>query len=420
MPSWLAMYAGAVAVLASFFVLIALWPKPRLGAPGAGRPLPWLERLANSVAVRTVLRAAGLTMLAIFLVTAWIGPDDGGRSNPVPYWIYVWFWVGLVPLSLLFGPIWRRLNPLRTLAGLVRSAVRNRVLPLPDRLGYWPAVLGLFAFVWMELIDDKAASPRTIAIFVTGYAVLHIIAGVVFGPEWFARGDAFEVYSWMVSRASPLGRRADGRLVLRNPLDGLAATPAKPDLTPVVMVVLGSTAFDGLSRTAAWSDVVADTGRAAYLSLGTAGLVAAIAVVAGTYNAAIWLTRRFVGSDRNVRAELAHGIIPIAIGYTVAHYFSFAMFEGQQGILLANDPLARGWDLLGLSTATIDYALMAPWGIALIQVAAIVVGHIVAVTAAHDRSVGMLPRRSARRGQYPMLVVMVCYTITGIALISGS
>lgn len=418
-PPWLAMYAGAVAVLVSFFALAALWTTPRLRGAEAGRPLPLLERLVDAAGTRIALRLLGVVSLAIFLFVGWLGPDDNGQANPAPTWFYVWFWVGLVPFSLLFGPIWQRLNPLRTLAGLLRSATRGRTVPLPAWIGYWPAVAGLVVFLWIELVYDGAASPRVVAAFVTGYAIIQIAAGVVFGQRWFERSDSFEVYSWMISRASPLGRRSDGRVVLRNPLDGLAGTSVRPDLTPVVLVVLGSTAFDGLSRTPLWSYLIEGTDRGAYLALGSVGLAGACGAVVLTYGLAIRLTRRYLDHVTDVQAVFAHSIIPIAIGYTVAHYFSFALFQGQQGILLANDPLVRGWDLLGLSETSVNYMLVSTVTIAIVQSAAIIVGHAVAVAASHDRAVATLPRQHARQGQYPMLVLMVLYTVTGIALLAG-
>lgn len=419
-PLWLAMYAGAVVVLVSFFALAMMWTTPRLKGDHAGRPLPMLEKLANAAITRGLLQILGVALLIVFLVTAWLGPDDNGRANPAPTWIYVWFWVGLVPLSILCGPIWRRINPLRTFSKLIRLVIRRPPVDLPARLGYWPAVVGLVAFLWIELVYDGAASPRTVATFVTVYAVVNVVAGAVFGKAWFERGDGFEVYSWILSRASPFGRRADGRLVLRNPLDSLAGTPLTPDITPVVMVVLGSTAFDGLSRTPVWSDLIAGSGRGVYLALGTAGLVGSWLAVLGMYNLGIWVSRRFFDDRRDARAEFAHAIIPIAIGYTIAHYFSFAIFQGQQGVLLGTDPLVRGWDLLGVADLTVDYTLISTVAIAIVQVAAIVVGHVVAITASHDRAVTILPSRHVRQGQYPMLTVMVCFTIAGIALISGA
>lgn len=102
--------------------------------------------------------------MAGFLVVAWRGPDDFGRTNPAPTWFYVWFRVGLVPLSLLLGPIWKLISPLRTIAGLL-GLLRRGPVGVADRLGYWPAILSLLAFLWLELLwlellYDFAASPR--------------------------------------------------------------------------------------------------------------------------------------------------------------------------------------------------------------------------------------------------------------------
>ena len=73
-----------------------------------------------------------------------------------------------------------------------------------------------------------------------------------FGEDWFASGDGFEAYSTLLARLSPWGRRGDGRLVLRNPLANALLTPSQPGLAALVVVLLGSTAFDGLSRTVFW------------------------------------------------------------------------------------------------------------------------------------------------------------------------
>lgn len=422
-PLPLAMYAGAIAVLISFFALAALWATPRLHGAAAGRPLSGVERIADSRVTRVALQVLGVLLLAGFLVAAWGGPNDNGVRNPAPTWLYATFWVGLVPLSLLFGPIWRFLNPLRTIAASLRpGAVRvGWTAQLSARIGYWPAVGGLLVFLWMELVYDRPAAPQTVALFVTVYAYVHIAAGAIFGPSWFARGDSFEVYSWLVSCASPWGRREDGRIVLRNPLNSLAATARIPDITPVIVVVLGSTAFDGLSRTTLWSDLTKDAvARSAYLATGTAGLLGCMAIVAGTYGLAIRLTRPFLPPGRDPYTEYAHALVPIAIGYTIAHYFSFAVFQGQQSFLLGNDPLVRGWDLFGFEGQFVNYTFLSDVTIAVIQTAAIIVGHIAAVAASHDRSVALLPAQHSRKGQYPMLTLMVLYTVTGIALIAGA
>ncbi|MFJ8917640.1 hypothetical protein [Amycolatopsis sp. NPDC102389] len=392
-PLWLALYAGAAAVVISFFALTALWKEPKLRGADAGRPLPLvLQRFADSAFARIVPGALGVMLFAGFLVMAWTGPDNSA-DNPAPAWFYVWFWVGLVPLSLLFGPVWRRLNPLRTIASLIPARPRE----LPDRLGHLPAIAGLLAFLWLELVFPHSDSPRAIALFATVYAVIHIALGVVFGPRWFDRGDAFEVYACLIAALSPFGRRGDGRLVVRNPLDGLLTISPAPWLTALVLVVLGSTAFDGLTRLPFWTSL--DAGVLG----GTAGLAACIALTYGAYAGAVSLTRPYLRRGFDPYPAFAPSLIPIMVGYTVAHYFSFAVFSGQQGF-----------------GRTIDYTVVSAGAIALVQIAGIVAGHVLAVTSAHDRSVGVLRANYVKVGQYPMLALMIGYTALGIALVSGS
>ncbi|SFQ18052.1 hypothetical protein SAMN05421810_10565 [Amycolatopsis arida] len=403
-PLWLALYAGAFAVLVSFFALTAFWTRPKLRGAEAGHPLPGgVRRVADAPLTRRVLRGAGLVGWLVLLAAAWLGPDSSA-INPASTWFYVWFWVGLVPLSLLFGPAWRLANPLRTLAALVP---RRTFLPLPARLGYWPAVAGLLAFLWLELVYDRSDSPRAIAVFLTGYTLVQVAAGAVYGSRWFGRGDGFEVYANLLARLAPVGRGTEGRLVLRNPLDGLVAGGGR-GLTPVVLVLLGATAFDGVTRLPVWTDLVRETGRAAGMLLGTAGLAGAVAVVALAYAGGIRLTRPYLRKGVEPYGSFAHSLIPIAVGYTVAHYFSFAVFQGQAGYLL-----------LG-SGAGIDYTVVSASTIAFVQVAGIVIGHVVGVAAAHDRALQVLRPAYVKVGQFPMLAVMVGYTTVGIALVSGA
>lgn len=331
-------------------------------------------------------------LFAGFLAMAWAGPGNSA-DNPAPAWFYAWFWVGLVPLSLLFGPVWPRLNPLRTVAALIPARHRE----LPDRLGYLPAIVGLLAFLWLELVFPHSDSPRAIALFATVYAVIHISLGAVFGPLWFDRGDAFEVYARLIAALSPFGRRTDGRLVIRNPLDGLLTVSPAPWLTALVLVVLGSTAFDGLTRLPFWTSL--DAGVLG----GTAGLAACIALTYGAYAGAISLTRPYLRRGFDPYPAFAPSLIPIMVGYTIAHYFSFAVFSGQQGFGRA-----------------IDYTVVSTGVIAFVQIAGIVAGHVLAVTSAHDRSVGVLRANYVKVGQYPMLALMIGYTALGIALVSGS
>lgn len=425
-PLWLALYGGAAAVMVSFAALGAFWRTPKLRGGAAGRPISLvLERIVDSPVTRALLRGLGLALWFFTLATAMFGSSIP-TANPAPTLLYVWFWVGLVPASLLLGPIWRALNPLRALAaGMIRLSGSEELHSdeLPRWANYWPAVASLLVFVWLELVYQNAAEPSTVFGFIAFYSLIHVIAAHRYGMRWFERADGFEVFSTLVGQMASVGRRNDGRIVVRNPFDGLAAVRGEPGLVGVIVVLLGSTAFDGLTRTRFWSDLTVDSTGAPYLLLGTAGLLGAFAIVAVTYLAAVRFSERYErvsDQKRPLASEFIHSLIPIAIGYTVAHYFSLFIFQGQAGYILSSDPFDKGWNLLGTKDWSINYLVVSTSAIALVQVGAIVAGHIAGVVSAHDRALEVFSERDKTRAQYPLLAVMVTYTVGGIALLVGT
>ncbi|MBQ0993769.1 hypothetical protein KBX08_27230, partial [Micromonospora sp. H61] len=156
--------AAALTLVVTFVALGLLWREPRLDRDAAGgRPVPrWLARLVDAPALRWALRGLGLLAAAWFCLGLLGGPDTA--DNPTAGALYVLLWVGLAPLSLLLGPIWQAVNPLRTVHLLAALAARrdpNRGLrELPDSVGWWPAAATVFGFVWLELVaPDRATLP---------------------------------------------------------------------------------------------------------------------------------------------------------------------------------------------------------------------------------------------------------------------
>jgi hypothetical protein len=419
-PIWLAAYGGAAVLIISFIALGLFWKTPRLQGAAGGRALPEaFRRLVDSRPFRLALQAFGLIGLVALMAAGVLGPDTSS-TNPAPTWFYVWFWVGLVPASVLLGPVWKLFNPLRLLARPLERFLNSGDEPpdVPARWQYIPAAVSLFAFVWVELVYDGSDLPNVVAGFVLLYSLIHVFAGANYGQKWFDTGDGFEVYSSLMARLAPLGRRDDGRLVVRDPLNGLDATASDRRLVPVIAVILGSTAFDGISRTRIWTDWSDNVSGAAYLLMGTAGLFGAIGVVWATFLVATRMSTPFLKErgTRDIEGLFIHSLIPISIGYTVAHYFSLFVFQGQAGYLLAPELVASD----AVFTQTIDYTIVSPTTIAYVQVASIVLGHIMGVIAAHDRSVAVFEERNKTAAQYPLLAAMVLYTMSGIALLVGS
>lgn len=422
-PTWMAVYGAGIAVVLSFAALGVLWPTPRL-RDDRGRALPGVLAAFASAPVLWVLRVVVL-LATLLLVAAGFFGGAGEESNPLPWFLYAVFWPGVVFASLLLGPVWRAVNPLRTLhhgiSALVGTDPDDGVRPLPPAVGYWPGAAFLAAFVWVELVLPNRSAPRTLAVLLVVYAAAHLVAASVYGAGWFARADAFEVYSTLIGRLSPWGRLPDGRLSFRNPLDGLAGVRAEPGLVAVVVILLGSTAFDGVTRTEWWTGLTDGTSGWGAVPLHTFALVLCCAVVAATYVLATRLAGRPAGADpAPLPGAFVHSVVPIAIGYAIAHYFTLLAFEGQQAWILASDPFATGADWFGTRDWNVDFTRIAPRTISLVQIGAIVVGHVLGVIAAHDRAIALFKGRAAVRGQYPLLAVMVAYTLGGVALLLGT
>ncbi|GAW49712.1 MULTISPECIES: hypothetical protein [unclassified Nocardioides] len=154
-PASLAGAGGTAALAVSFIVLLYAWRSPRYNDTMAGTPAPWLvATVVGHRAFGWTLRLAGLLVLGFVVWAAVAGRDLA--TNPTFGIVYVWLWVGIVPASLLFGPWFKAVSRARTthlvLTRLTGGDPGKGMLPYPPRLGYWPAALGLLAFVWMELV----------------------------------------------------------------------------------------------------------------------------------------------------------------------------------------------------------------------------------------------------------------------------
>ncbi|WP_082553119.1 hypothetical protein [Phycicoccus sp. Root101] len=417
LPFPLVVAGASVALVVSFVALGALWRTPRLH-PGGGHPLPaTTARLLDSRWLRGGAVALALALSAWTLMALVAGADNA--NNPTPYVVYVWLWIGLPFLSLVLGPVWRVLNPLRALFLLLCRAGGLDPLNgiLRYRLGYWPAAAGLFAFTWLELIAPDRTTRAVLLPTILGVMLLTLLGAVVFGPRWFERADPFEVLSSLYGALSPLGRRPDRTWVVRTPLHGVDRIEADHGLLATVSVLLGGTAYDGFSGLTAWFSWTQSS--ASPVAAQTLGLLGFCVLVAGTLAAAAGLAARIAGvvSLRGCATAFAPSLVPIAAGYVVAHYWSLWVYGGQLTLALLSDPLGTGANWLGTRGLTPGSALIGPTFVACLQVTAIVTGHVLGIVHAHERALRLFDRKAAVRGQVPMLVVMVGYTCGGLVLL---
>ncbi|MGI9123669.1 MAG: hypothetical protein ACR2JM_02815 [Mycobacterium sp.] len=398
----------------SFAILVFAWRTPRLRDDTPGKPLPgWVQAAVNSTVLRRVLGGFGLAFTLWVLAAGAFGPAKSSQ-NALPGTFYVLLWVGLVALSLLFGPVWKLISPVRAL----RPPATGRA-PYREGWGYWPAVAGLFAFVWMELASPDPGSVRAILWWCGIYLVITVAGAFTFGLRWCERADPFEVYSTLVSRLSPVGRGdKPGTWVLRNPLNNLQATEIRAGSVALTATLLGSTAFDSFSARPGFQRFLDSTADSAFAAtaLRTASLLAMITFVGATF----WIATRAVPGlsaeqRRALPGLLSPSLVPIIVGYVFAHYISYLAEKGQSAVLLLLDPFGRGW-----VHGDVNYFLSThPSLLAVLKVLFVLAGHVLGVIAAHDRSLRVLPAKHQLTGQLPLFAVMVLYTCGGLYLLFG-
>lgn len=410
---------GAAAALAiSFGVLVLAWRKPRFGSIG-GIALPRLTAVLDRPVVRVLARLLILATYAWAGLAMTLGPDL--LTNPIFGFVYVWMWVGLVPLSLLLGQFWRATNPLRTLhrglCAIARIDPQRGLLALPRPVGVWPAAVGVVGFGWLELVQPDRTTLAVLRVWALAWLVSMIIGAVVFGSRWIAAADPFEAYATSIAQLSPW-RRVGEQLRLVNPLAGLNAWRAPPGSAALVAALLGSTAFDSFANTSWWIQTVQNS-DVRPTTWGSIGLVVMIVIVLLSFSlAAAWMGRYGDRPPRDYPRLMAGSLVPIVIGYAIAHYATLFVVEGQRTAISFSDPLGRGWNVFGSAEMGVNSAIFAfPSAIAVVQLAAIVGGHVLGIVVAHEKAVGLLPAEDALRGQWPMLTVMIGYTTAGLVLL---
>jgi hypothetical protein len=436
-PAWLFTW-GAVAVLVVSFVALGVrWRAARLDDYEVW-PLPdWVSRAVLGGAAEILCGTIGVFLLGLVIWAGLFG-NQAVPENITPTFVYVAFWVALVPVSVLFGNVFAAFNPWRAtgraVAWLAAKTLGEKAgsgLPYPAWLGNWPAVAGLLAFVWLELLSPDGTSPRTIAAAALLYSSLTFLGMGLFGVEaWSRRAEAFSVYFGLFSRASVFDRDED-RVVLRPPLTGLTELRAEAGTVAVLATMIGTVSYDGLQETSFWADVAPPiedffrfAGASPTLSLelaGGVGLFACVAAVAGFFLLGILGARTVAGSFSiaGLARSFVHSLVPIALVYVGAHYLTFLLFQGQALGYLASDPAGRGWDLFGTANDGIDYGLIGATVTWYVQVAFVVVGHLSGLTLAHDRALTLYEDlREAVRSQYWMLAVMVGFTSFALWLLS--
>jgi hypothetical protein len=464
-PLWLYLYGAAGAVLLSF-VAFGLF----VGERGAARDYPRLNLLQFGLFRATLasrafvsgLRVVSVALFGLVVLTGLFG-DQTPVLNLAPTVVWVIWWVGFSLFVALAGNLWALVNPLKILFewadGLARRLGVDEGLesdaPYPASWDVWPALALFFVFVWVELVFPGSAAPHNIAFLILLYSSVTWAGMSLFGKEaWLRRGEAFFVFFDILARFAPTEVRVTGgkaceseegcvncygcflraapeerELNLRPPAVGLLRSggTSAGRLAFVVFMLAGVT-YDGLLGTPFWvsgmfflQSVTGSFGVLSTLFYGTLGLVVVPLLFFGLYAGFVKLCQVMGGGAgfRRLAGAFAYSLVPIALVYQAAHYYTLLITEGQNLFALASDPFGWGWDLFGTGGYEVDVNVVGAAFVWYSQVALVVAGHVVAVYLAH--AVALREASSpklALRSQLPMVALMVLYTITSLWILS--
>ncbi|HEY4024873.1 MAG TPA: hypothetical protein VGO86_00470 [Candidatus Dormibacteraeota bacterium] len=440
LPISLALYLYAAAgVVVISFVLVAVFASDRTGARAVRYPrlaVPFLLALGRSRVVRAITGAIGVLALLTVIVTGLFGAQSADR-NPGNYLTWVYFWAGLVILTGLVGNLWTLLNPWAALYDLATLGRRRAPrLRLPATVGVWPAALVYLLFALLELASGVASHPMLIAILAVVYSIVTLAGMALFGRDvWLQSCEGFTVLFGVIGRFGPVEteRDEDGRLLgvwLRPWGTGLLQRQrAGWDWVVFVILMLTSLAFDGIIATSAWQSFdeamtpwVQGLGALGQPVVRTAGMLLLGTAFLLIFVAFVRLMLFFGGArseELTTVTAFALTLVPIALVYNAAHNYSYLTVQSQNLIPLLADPLGRGWNLLPTAGYRPSLVLSAVSTVWFMQIILIVLGHVVAVYLAHLRAGERF--RSAQRAllsQYPMLVLMVLYTMTSLWILA--
>lgn len=414
LPGWLFAWGAALVLGISFFALAALWQQPKLETATPR------ERFRIPAALEPVCGVVGVALFAALVYFGFAGEQDADQ-NVVPTFFWVLVWTVIPLLSAIFGDIFRPFNPWRAVgrgfAWLRAKRVHHSTparFAYPEGLGRWPAAALLLFVGWLELVaGETGRDPSVMATVALAYALIQLVGMSLFSTErWLERGDGLGVYFNFFARMAPLTVQ-NGRLATRMPLSGLTDIPQLACTVAFVATMIGITVFDGAERGGLWAAVAGDDPTQFVASL---GLIGGVLIVAGFYLLGVeGMKSSHIEKPAGELARIfAPSLVPIALGYVVAHYFSFVIFTGQALPHVIAHPLGDA------GPPSVDYFVSGKviWWV---QVAALIAGHVAGLVVAHDKALAVWGKaRAAAQSQMWMLVVMVGFTSLGLWLLSQS
>ncbi len=421
-PFWMYLYGGAAAIVVSFLIIGYFFNQTE---QGVSYPT---KNFANlNPRFLTIIKIVSVFLFLLTILTGLLGENSSfSNFNMTFFWII--FALGLTYMIALVGNIYAFINPWKVLTEWFGDKF-NGLIQYPQQLGYYPALIFYFLFIWLELIGET--QPLQLSVILILYTAFNILGVVTFGKQsWFRYGEFFSVFFRLIGKVSPIEYRS-GKLFFRPPFIGLLKEKAEHfSLLLFALFMLSSTAFDGFSETVLWIrfywQYVDEMFRPMFATnsftiFQTLGLLLSPFVFLAIYlffTALAKVVTRSTLSVKDLSLDFALTLIPIALVYNIAHYYTLMFTEAPNIVRLISDPFGFGWNLFGTGDYFANYILSANF-VWHSQVAFILIGHIVSVYLAHLVALRIFSsHKKALISQFPMLVLMVIYTMIGLWILS--
>jgi hypothetical protein len=481
-PFWLYLFGASAVVVISFVQVIlfvgeghTLQRYPRLN-------LLSIDPVRAVLTSKALLLGVRLLSVALFLLVILSGllGQQVADQNFAPIFVWIVWWVGFSFFTAFVGNLWPLVNPWKILFEWADQLARRLGVeqgieigePYPASWEVWPALAFYAAFVWIETAFTGSSTPYIIALFILLYSMNTWTGMVLFGKDaWLPRGEMFSVFFGILGKFAPTEVRVsdpklceecsgdcptvqgecvycyecfaratpeERQLNLRPWAVGLTFTEEVTlDRLVFVIFVLASVAYHSLVETQLWAELFTNI----FISR-TVTLLALPLVFLAVYLGVMKLSQIFTGISlgfgkpgqlfgrdyapfreyipvRRLAAAYVYTLVPIAIAYQVAHYYTYLLIQGRTIIRLLSDPFGWEWNLLGTAGYKIPTGSFDPTFVWYSQIAVIVAGHVVAIYLAHVVALRLLKNPVlAVRSQYPMLGLMVIYTIFSLWLLS--
>jgi len=455
LPLYMFILGGAVTVAVSF-LLISFFMKFEYSI---GRSftisffdLSKLERLKFYRVLIFLLKTVSILTFLLVIFTGFLGVQKPLENFSVVFVWIIW-WVGIGCLVAFIFNIWNILNPwaivfdwvLRPILKFFNISFTGIYSYNFRRYDVLPALVMFILFCWIENVYPNTSSPVFVASLILGYSFVTFLGMIFYGKEnWLNYGETFTVLFGYYSKFSAIdideNHEGKRKVILRPYGFGLIELKSSSFYsTLLVMFVLSMVTFDGLSETPLWigvlnlfySSFAPIFGGYTVLTLTTIGMFLVPIFFILLYFITCYFMIKLSKANRD-RSSNWYGkdfleigkifvftLVPIALAYNIAHYFSFLLIQGQLIIPLISDPFGFGWDIFSTANYKVNIAIINAKFAWFLSLFSIVIGHILSIFIAHKIAFNQVKNiHVVMKSQYPMLALMVIYTATSLWIIS--